>query len=126
MASPSPSPSSTSDETPVAQHVLPPATDSPVAQLCSKPITTTADGNATPLFCHSGALNVLAWAFYGSVGASILSLGLNPNPGQPEAAMCDDMAHNGATRVEEVNAYRLAAAYYGWTFPLDPTKVTCS
>src|SRR5690242_18483857 len=75
--SPSPSPNSTSDQTPVAQRVLPPATDPPVANLCSKPITTTSDQNAVPLFCTNGAVNVLAWAFYGAVGASILGLGLN-------------------------------------------------
>jgi len=126
VASPSPSPSTTSDETPVAQRVLPPATDPPTAQLCSKPISTTSDGNASPLFCSTGAVNVLAWAFYGAVSASILSLGLNPSSGQPQAAMCDDIAHNGAKQAQEVSAYRLAAAYYGWTFTFDPTKVTCS
>ncbi len=123
--SPSPSSTSTGDETPVAQRVLPPATDPPVAQLCSKPIATTSDGNAIPLLCSSGAVNVLAWAYYGAVSASILSLGLNPSSGQPQAAMCDDMAHNGAKRTQEVSAYRLAAAYYGWTFTLDPSRVTC-
>jgi hypothetical protein len=124
--SPSPSPNSTSDETPVAQRVLPPATDPPVANLCSKPITTTSDQNAVPLFCTNGAVNVLAWAFYGAVGASILGLGLNPSNGQPQAAICDDIAHNGAKASQEVSAYRLAAAYYGWAFTFDPAKVTCS
>jgi len=126
QASPSPSPTSTGDETPVAQHVLPPATDPPAAQLCSKPIATTSDGNATPLLCSSGAVNVLAWAYYGAVSASILSLGLNPSSGQPQAAMCDDIAHNGAKQTQEVSAYHLAAAYYGWTFTFDPSRVTCS
>ncbi|TMD27216.1 MAG: hypothetical protein E6I92_07040 [Chloroflexi bacterium] len=37
----------------------------------------------------------------------------------------DDMAHNGATRAQEPNGYRLARAYYGWTFAMDPTEVTC-
>jgi hypothetical protein len=124
-ASPSPSPSGTSGETPVASQVLPPATDAPVANLCSKPITTTSDGNATPLFCSTGAVNVLAWAYYGAISASVMSLGLNPNNGQPQAAMCDDIAHNGAKQSQEANAYRLAAAYYGWSFTFDPTKVTC-
>jgi hypothetical protein len=110
---------------PVDSHVLPPASDPPVAKLCSTPITTTTDQNATPLFCHDGSVNVLAWAFYGAVGVSIMSLGLNPNNGQPQAAMCDDIAHNGAKPSQEANAYRLAAAYYGWSFTFDPTKVTC-
>ncbi len=125
QASPTPSPTSTSDETPIAQQVLPPAQDPPLAMLCSKPIAAAADGNATPLFCSSGAVNVLAWKFYADISASILGLGLNPSPEQPKSAMCDDIAHNGANRSEEVNGYKLAAAYYGWTFALDPAKVTC-
>jgi hypothetical protein len=125
VASPSPTPTSTGDEVAVESHVLPPASDPPVARLCSKPIATTSDGNAGPLFCHDGSINVLAWAYYGAVGVSIMSLGLNPNNGQPQAAMCDDMAHNGAKPSQEANAYRLAAAYYGWSFTFDPTKVTC-
>jgi hypothetical protein len=124
--SPSPSPSPSGDEVPVDSHVLPPATDAPVGKLCATPITTTSDQNAKPLFCHDGSVNVLAWAFYGAVGVSIMSLGLNPNNGQPQAAMCDDIAHNGAKPSQEANAYRLAAAYYGWSFTFDPTKVTCS
>ena len=125
IPSPSPSASPTSNEVPVESHVLPPATDPPVARLCSTPITTTSDGNAGPLFCHDGSVNVLAWAYYGGVGVSIMSLGLNPANGQPQAAMCDDMKHNGAKASQEAIAYRLAAAYYGWSFTFDPTKVTC-
>jgi hypothetical protein len=125
-ASPSPSPSPSSDEVPVESHVLAPATDPPVAKLCSTPITTTTDQNATPLFCHDGSINVLAWAYYGAIAVSIMSLGLNPNNGQPQSAMCDDIAHNGAKPSQEANAYRLAAAYYGWSFTFDPTNVNCS
>ena len=107
------------------QQVLPPATDPPVAQLCSKAIVSSAEGNASPLFCLSGAVNVQAWQFYSNISQSILSLGLNPNEGQPQSAMCDDIAHNGANRSEEVSGYKLAAAYYGWTFAFDPEKVAC-
>jgi hypothetical protein len=121
----SPSPSAAGDEVSVPQQVLPPATDGPVANLCSKPITTTADGNAEPLFCSDGAVNVMAWTFYSDISASILGLGLNPAPHQPQSAMCDDLAHNNATRAEEANGYRLAAAYYGWKFNIDPAKITC-
>ena len=105
--------------------MLPPANDPPVANLCRATITVGSDGNASPLFCHSGALNVLAWSYYGAISSSILSLGLNPSSGQPQSAMCDDIAHNGAKAVQEANAYKLAAAYYGWSFTFDPTKVTC-
>jgi hypothetical protein len=109
----------------VAQQVLAPATDPPVGNLCTTPITATADGNATPLLCHSGAVNVQAWRFYANVSASILGLGLNPTPGQVQGAICDDLAHNHATRPQEASGYRLASAYYGWSFSTDPLQVTC-
>jgi hypothetical protein len=124
-STPSPSASPSGTEQPVPQQVLPPATDPPVAQLCRTPITVASDQNAAPLLCHDGSVNVLAWTYYGQVSPSILGLGLNPANGQPQSAMCDDIAHNGAKPSQEVNAYRLAAAYYGWKFSLDPTKVTC-
>jgi len=110
----------------VPAQVLPPATDPPAAQLCAKAIVQTADGNATPLTCSNGALNVQAWTYYSTISASILGLGANPSPAQAPAAMCDDIAHNGASRAQESTAYRLAHLYYGWTFDVDPTKVTCS
>jgi hypothetical protein len=93
--------------------------------LCSKPVVAAADGNPSPLLCSNGAVNVNAWAYYSTISQSILGLGLNPAPGQPQSAMCDDIAHNGARPAQEVNAYRLAAAYYGWHFTFDPTKLTC-
>ncbi len=126
---PSPSPSSTATPsgvpvgTPVSPRVLAPAPDLPFGALCSTPIQTTANGNAGPLFCRRGEVNVQAWSFYASVSASILGLGLNPTEGQAEAAICDDFNHNHATKPEETNGYALAAAYYGWSFGKDPTLV---
>ena len=107
------------------RQVLPPATDPPNVDLCSKPVVSAADGNVTPLQCGSGALNVQAWTYYSTISASILGLGANPSAAQPQAAMCDDLAHNGASRAQEPNGYRLAKLYYGWTFDIDPTRVTC-
>ena len=124
-ASPSPSPSSSSNETPVDRQALPPATDEPVANLCSARIQTTPDGRATPLLCSSGAVNVLAWRFYSTVSASILGLGLNPTQGQAESAVCDDIVHNHATRLEEADGFKLAATYYGWTFVVDAQRDPC-
>jgi hypothetical protein len=120
-----PTPSPAGDETPIEKQVLAPAQDEPVANLCQASVTFTADGNVTPLLCKSGALNVQAWFFYKSVSASILGLGLNPTEGQAESAICDDINHNHATRVEEASGYRLAATYYGWSFAVDVTKVSC-
>jgi len=133
--SPSPTPSATASataepgspgqETPVPTQVLAPAPDLPVANLCSAQVTVTADGNATPLLCKSGAVNVQAWKFYASVSASVMGIGLNPTEGQVESAICDDFKHQHATQPEETSGYRLAMTYYGWTFNLDPAKVVC-
>jgi len=109
----------------VPTQVLAPASELPVANLCSAQIIITADGNATPLLCKSGAVNVQAWKFYASVSASVLGLGLNPTQGQVESAICDDFKHQHATKPEETSGYKLAMTYYGWTFNLDPAKVVC-
>ncbi len=106
-------------------QVLAPASDLPVANLCSAQITITADGNATPLLCKSGAPNVQAWKFHAGVRATVLGLGLNPSEGQVESAICDDFKNQHATKPEETSGYRLAMTYYGWTFNLDPAKVVC-
>jgi len=86
----------------------------------------TADGNATPLLCQSGALNVQAWRFFATVSASVLGLGLNPTEGQAESAICDDLNHNHATRPEEASGYKLATTYYGWTFSINVATLTCA
>lgn len=109
----------------MARQVLPPASDPPVANLCSAPVSVTADGNAAPLLCKSGAVNVKAWQFYATVSSSVLGLGLNPTEGQAESAICDDFKHGHATRPEEQSGYKLASTYYGWTFNLDPAKLAC-
>jgi hypothetical protein len=124
-ASASAAPSQTGDEMPVATQVLPPAPDLPVIDLCTKPTVISADGNALPLTCSNGNLNVRAWQYYASISASVLGLGLNPTQGQAEAAICDDLKHNHATRAEESSGYRLARLYYGWTFDIDVTNLTC-
>jgi hypothetical protein len=110
---------------PVPAHVLAPATDPPVGALCSTPIQSTADGNAGPLLCRGGEVNVQAWQFYAEVSASVLGLGINPTAGQVQGAICDDFKHGHATKPEEASGYKLATAYYGWNFNIDPAKVTC-
>ena len=97
--------------------------------LCTTAIVVSADGNATPLLCKSGALNgalnVQAWRFYAGVSASVLGIGLNPTQGQVESAICDDLKRNHATRPEEASGYKLATVYYGWTFNIDVAGLSC-
>jgi hypothetical protein len=109
--------------TPVAQQTLPPATERPIGQLCSAPIQTTANGNAGPLLCRGGEVNVLAWRHYAEVSNTVLGLGQNPTQGQVEGALCADLRTNHATASIESSGYQLAKAYYGWSFLTDPTQV---
>jgi hypothetical protein len=109
--------------TPVAQQTLPPATERPIGQLCSAPIQTTANGNAGPLLCRGGEVNVLAWRHYAEVSNTVLGLGQNPTQGQVEGALCADIRTNHATASIESSGYQLAKAYYGWSFLTDPTQV---
>ena len=128
-SSPSPSPSPLASDngapvgTPVAQQTLPPATERPIGQLCSAPIQTTANGNAGPLLCRGGEVNVLAWRHYAEVSNTVLGLGQNPTQGQVEGALCADLRTNHATASIESSGYQLAKAYYGWSFLTDPTQV---
>ena len=133
-ATPTPTPSAAASpsastspgiETPVESQRLAPAPDLPIGALCSTQITVTTDGNATPLLCKSGAVNVPAWRFYAEVSASILGLGLNPTQGQVQGAICDDFKHNHASKTAETSGYRLATAYYGWAFNVDPAQMSC-
>jgi len=127
--SPSPSPSPTTDTnpvpvgSPVPQQILPPATERPVGLLCSAPIQVFANGNAGPLLCRGGEVNVQAWQHYADVSNTVLGLGQNPTQGQVEGALCADMKTNHATAPIESSGYQLAKAYYGWSFQTDPTLV---
>ena len=128
-SSPSPSPSPVVSAngapvgTPVPQQTLPPATERPIGQLCSTPIQTTANGNAGPLLCRGGEVNVLAWRHYAEVSNTVLGLGQNPTQGQVEGALCADIRSNHATPSIESSGYQLAKAYYGGSFLTDPTQV---
>jgi hypothetical protein len=130
-ASPSASPSPTASAsenpvpvgTPVPQQTLRPATERPIGQLCDAPIQISADGNAGPLLCRGGEVNVQAWRHYADVSNTVLGLGQNPTQGQVEGALCADIRLNHATPPIESSGYKLAKAYYGWSFQTDPTQV---
>jgi hypothetical protein len=114
-----------SQETPVPRQVLAPAPDPPVAPLCLAAIQTTADGRARPLLCHDGAVNVLAWRFYSGLSGSLFRLGADTTQAFAEAAMCDDLDHDHATRPEEADGFKLASTYHGWTFLIDTAHDPC-
>lgn len=119
------SPTPSDAGTPVPKQVLAPASDLPVSNLCTAPVTFVPDGNVRPVLCTSGAVNVKAWQFYADISASVLGLGLNPTQGQVESAICDDFKHNHATVPEESSGYLLATTYYGWSFNINVASVSC-
>lgn len=102
----------------VRAQVLPPATVPPSVELCSADVSETADGNWEPMFCGR-ALNIVAWREYVTLGPRILAAGKNASPDQVRAALKADESNN-PTAVEELDAYLLAALYYGWHFSPDP------
>ncbi len=97
-----------------------PATISPVVGECSQKLQIGADGNASPLTCDGGKLNVLAWSYYGKNSPLVMTLGPDAIPDQVLRAMCSDVRNS--TPVIEKSAYTLAALYYGWNFGIDPAQ----
>jgi hypothetical protein len=101
--------------------VLAPAKVLPAAALCSYQLEETADGNVRPIFCRGGAINILAWKSYVQVSSNVMSLGRGASLSAVKAAMCRDLDTFNATLPEEQYAYEISAAYYGWSFPTEPT-----
>jgi hypothetical protein len=125
VSSPSPSPSPFISPTPalpigtkVPRGVLAPAKVLPVAVLCMYELTHSADGNVFPQFCRGGAVNVLAWRFYVPISSGVMSLGRGATLQDIQAALCRDESRFHATAVEEIYAYELSSAYYGWHLPV--------
>lgn len=122
----SPSPvlgSPTASPAAVARQVLPPARSLPVVALCAQPISTQPDGNAVPLLCTNGALNVTAWKHFAPIAPRVLAAGPAALLGSVQAALCRDVSITHATVPLELSAYELASAYYGWNFSTDPTEI---
>lgn len=126
--SPSPEPSPTAYPTlppppvgtPVRRQVLPPATVLPVVDLCSSPVQVFQNGNAGPLSCEGGALDVLTWKFFvDNLNPKVMSLGPTATLTEIQAALCADLGQH-ITLPQEDSAFFLAAAYYGWQRPTGP------
>ncbi len=100
--------------------VLAPQTAPPVVTECSLTLIKQADGNAKPLFCPEGGINVLAWHYYAVLKHKVMALPANSSFTQVFAAMCSDSAIGTTTNVIESSEEQLAAAYNGWSFGQDP------
>ncbi len=103
-----------------APEVLPPAPGPPVVGLCTQQLSIGPDGNASPLFCPNGEINRLAWKYFAGAHLSVMGLGIFASDTEVASAIGQDMRGN-ATSTMECSAYRLSAAYYGWSFGVDPT-----
>ena len=101
-AAPSPSPSPTAN--PV---VLNPATTPSVVGTCSQQLSFGADGNAGPIICTNGAVNVLAWNYFITGSAGLFSAGSDATPGQIEQL---ESSAQGWTGPIGQSVYCLAAA----------------
>ena len=112
-----PSPSPGPVGTPVAAEVLAPAKVMPAVALCTTPVQVYQDGNAGPLFCRSGAINVAAWRWFENLRPAVMAAGPGLTASGQEAALCAKNGDN-MTNPELDSAYRLAATYYGWK-PID-------
>jgi hypothetical protein len=108
-------PTTTTTANPALQ-ILAPQTTPPVSDECSSPLTYSADGNATPLLCPGGGVNVLAWNDYASNHLLVMGLGPSATASEVYGAMCSDTAAGHTTNPIESNAEELAASYNGWSF----------
>jgi len=106
------------------RSTLSPATAPPVVDECTHPLFIAVDGSVSPLNCGN-KLNVTAWQNLASKGTPlVMTLGPHATPEQVGAAMCSDFKSNPNMNSSlELNAYDLAARYYGWNFALSPKQV---
>jgi hypothetical protein len=96
-----------------------PATIPPRHGTCDAALTIAVDGSAGPITCGR-KVNVSAWRRYARINPLVMSLGTDTDPEQVGQAMCTDLSSKDTNTSTEVMAYRIAAAYYGWDFALDP------
>jgi hypothetical protein len=81
------------------------------------------DGSTGPLICPDGGLNALAWLLVQSGSPRVLSAGPGVSFKNLQTALCMDLNLSHAKVPQEISAYELAAAYYGWNFATDPTGI---
>lgn len=114
--------SCSSGPSPFTGTVLSTATGAPVVQECAVP-TDYTNGNASPLFCPGGGVNVYAWDVYSSKKLTVMQQGAHAAQSKVVSAMCSDFGARHVSGVIESNAEQLAARYYGWSFGDDGALV---
>jgi hypothetical protein len=105
-------------------EVLPGESAPPVERECAEAIWLSEDGNAYPLLCSGGRVNVGAWLFYSRNRPSIMSLSRATPLARVTASLCHYKIGTPKgfnlfeeTLPEQENVFMLAAAYNGWQVP---------
>lgn len=115
------SPGTGSPSSRAAPAPLLPAREPPNVGECSAQLEFDGDGNASPLMCHNGAINILAWNYFATIDSPLLGLGRDATEQRVETQLCADLDHS--TVPIERSAYTLARAYYGWKFGASPLNM---
>ena len=91
-------------------------------------LTTSGDGNVSPLLCPDGGVNVRAWRVYATNNLLVMEQPRNASEYQVVQALCSDLADGHTTLTIEDSAEELAAHYNGWSFGGDSaaTDPNCS
>lgn len=112
--------------------VLPLAVGPPVGDECQRRVVVGADGDVGPLRCPGGGVNVNAWDDYVQLRPALLSAGRRATARAAVRWFCGagQPAEIGVTYAEMDAVAQLAAAYYGWRWPLpraeDVTASECA
>lgn len=115
------SPGTGSPPSRAASAPLLPAREPPAVGECSVQLEFDGDGNASPLICHNGSINILAWNYFATIDSPLLGLGRDASEQRVETQLCADLDHS--TVPIERSAYTLARAYYGWRFGASPMNM---
>jgi len=102
---------------------LPDALAPPARGECDVVIDLTEDGNAQPLTCRGGHVNVGAWLFYAELRPSLMHLSSHATRSQIVVAICTVRSNHppgynigGVTLPELVSEFELAVAYNDWPY----------
>lgn len=114
VTTPKPAPTSTTSPTPNSL-ILAPATVPSAVGICSQQMSFGADGNASPIICSNGAVNVLAWNYLWLNAPALFAAGPDATQVQVAALVAQ---LQGPTPSNE-SEFCLAAAYYDWQFAID-------
>ncbi|MHB1894249.1 MAG: hypothetical protein ACYCTZ_12280 [Candidatus Dormibacteria bacterium] len=88
--------------------------------ICSQQLSFGADGNANPIVCSNGAINVLAWTYLEQNAPALFAAGADATEGQVQTLVSQLSGPIPSNESE----YCVVKAYYGWSFgiSLDPAN----